>query len=76
MRLADIAFYAWEPREQRVTMSNELTAEQRVVVLAVCLAHRALGHWGNSRAQDDEAWLLAGVWLDEAEDAGAQRVAA
>lgn len=61
--VADIEWYAWEPLDQRVSLGDHLSIDQKRCALALALAHRALGHWGNSISQDVEARELAAEWL-------------
>ena len=65
VRTGDIDWYAWEPREQRITVGDHLSPDVRRYLATLALAHRALGHVGNSAAQDDEALALACYWLGE-----------
>jgi hypothetical protein len=46
-----------------VTLAATLSPAQARCALALALAHRALGHWGNTLAQDIEARTLATSWL-------------
>lgn len=68
VRTAEIDWFAWEPIRRRVSLGDHLSIEQKRCALALALAHRALGHWGNSIEQDVEARELAARWLLPRED--------
>lgn len=63
---SQLEWFSWEPRVQRLTLAAHLPSEVARRTAALGLAHRALGHWGESVDQDRDARMLAREWLGEA----------
>ena len=59
----ELEWFRWEPRAQRLTLAAHLPSGVARRTVAIALAHRALGHWGETLDQDRAARLLAYSWL-------------
>lgn len=59
----DLEWFQWQPRTNTIIIRVSDDPFFRRGTIALALAHRALGHWGNSLRQDVEARDLAARWL-------------
>jgi hypothetical protein len=60
---ADVEWFQWRPRPETIVINAAAGAHLRRSTTALALAHRALGHWGNTLRQDIEARGLVARWL-------------
>ena len=65
----DCEWFAWMPRSNTIVVHPFKHPLRARGALTLALAHRALGHWGNSHRQDVEARDLAAQWLIPDRDA-------
>jgi len=59
----DCEWFQWQPRSDIIVVCADMHPLATRAAVTLALAHRALGHWGNSLRQDLEARDLAGRWL-------------
>ena len=65
----DCEWFAWRPRTDTIILRPDPNPWVLRGAITLALAHRALGHWGNTVAQDVEARNLASHWLISDEEA-------
>ena len=60
---SDLEWFAWRPRTDTIVVNADMHPLTTRAAVTLALAHRALGHWGNTLPQDLEARDLAARWL-------------
>jgi hypothetical protein len=75
IRRCDLEWFLWQPRANTIVVNADLDQIAMRGTVSLALAHRALGHWGNSLRQDIEARTLSARWLISDTDAAWARTA-